>query len=152
MITADTRKRLRKLAKLTAPACEACPQAVGSTTRCCAAVFCEIADEQAKMQGHTQERVSSGPVPFLGPQGCVMPPEYRPGCSGYLCPGQFTKKIRKRHDQLLSACKLDPEFAAMLEHGKERSVVLLEAKVKEHTEMLGRARAALAAKVRRDQG
>lgn len=119
-----TRRALRKLSKITAPLCATCPTAGGEPTRCCSRDFCEIADKQARLVGHAQDRVNDA-VPFLGPNGCVMPPEYRPGCTGFLCPSARTKVYVKRHAQLVSVCEADPVFVAMRDLGAKCSESIL---------------------------
>jgi len=69
-------------------------------TRCCHRDFCKITREL--MTETTREKYlfdQNAEIPFMGEHGCRVPPEHRPGCTGYLCPeatkGDQGRKYRK---------------------------------------------------------
>lgn len=55
------------------------------THRCCDAIFCRLTemsfppDVKYEPTGHE--------ITFMGKHGCIVKPEHRPFCTGYLCPG-----------------------------------------------------------------
>lgn len=79
---------------------------------CCSKEYCEIAEQWALEEyGIKLERVSDGPLPFIGSNGCVVPPHLRPlctlhhcgiNCSGYRVKegGSKDKKWNKRYFHL----------------------------------------------------
>ncbi len=119
-----TRRAVRKLARATSSVCSPC--ASDKPDRCCSPTFCDIADAQARLAGHVQVQVGGGsPVKFLGPNGCVMPPEYRPGYTGFVCPERLTPKLDKRRRQLFASVDQDETLNAMLRLGQDRSETFL---------------------------
>jgi len=69
------------LAKHTAPKCGACRVAY----ICCSAEQCAATRDFAlETFGETLVE-GSGPLPFLGSEGCTVPPHLRPICSVHVC-------------------------------------------------------------------
>lgn len=77
----------RDMSDLTAPECGSKCRCT-SPTRCCDAMYCEMAVDFAKQfwgedirhLGNDDEH-----IPFLGPGGCVLPPHFRPLCTLHTC-------------------------------------------------------------------
>lgn len=51
---------------------------------CCSLEMCEFSDAFAQEQGIKIEKVE-GPLPFMGVNGCVVPPHLRPLCTVHTC-------------------------------------------------------------------
>ena len=108
------RNRLQKIAALTSGKCATCP-GVGEY-RCCDAMFCEMAEASAKALGYQPVRTGHE-IPFMGPKGCTIPPEYRPGCAGFVCgehlaaDRKFAREYRRLHDEISS----DPEIVEAMQ-------------------------------------
>ena len=80
----------QELAAHTAPACAGCRV----PPLCCSPDQCRITQSMAQDEFHvdlTPLIVPDSPLPFLGPQGCVVPPHLRPTCSVHVC-GQHLSK------------------------------------------------------------
>lgn len=52
---------------------------------CCDATYCEMAKEIAKRWGVTLQETGHPKLPFLGEQGCIVPPHLRPLCTLHDC-------------------------------------------------------------------
>jgi hypothetical protein len=75
-----------EMAKLTEPECAACAVASRHQFRCCAFEYCAMAEELAKEFGvQVQKQAVVDTLPYMGPQGCVMPPYLRPLCTMHTC-------------------------------------------------------------------
>lgn len=76
--------------------------------RCCDKMFCELTKElfppgvEYKPTGHE--------IPFMGPNGCIVKPEHRLFCTGFLCPGikKDYPNIWKEYEKLCSKAGLPP--------------------------------------------
>lgn len=105
---------IRRIQALTAEKCQTCP-GVGEF-RCCDAVFCRGVEAGLRAIGVSIPRTEHPTIPFMGPKGCVVPAEYRPGCSGYVCPSQlqgdrtFRREWRRLHERYWE----DPEVTKMM--------------------------------------
>lgn len=108
------RNRLQKIAALTGAKCATCVN-VGPY-RCCDPVFCDMAEASAKALGYQPVRTGHA-IPFMGPKGCTIPPEYRPGCAGFVCgehlaaDRQFAREYRRLHDEISA----DPEIVEAMQ-------------------------------------
>ena len=74
----------KKIAAHTVPECGRCRVPHG----CCDVMYCEMAREFAKEQGVELKDTgfkNQKVLPFLGPEGCVVPPHLRPVCSVHVC-------------------------------------------------------------------
>lgn len=101
-----TIKSLRELAKITGEKCAKCPTL--ETYRCCDAYFCGMAKPEMESLGVSIPEVEDGPLPYMGPTGCVVPPEYRPGCSGFVCPQHLgDAKFRTKYLSLIEKVRSD---------------------------------------------
>ena len=52
---------------------------------CCSPEYCEIADEYSQKQGISLQRTDHPVLPFMGPDGCIVPPDLRPICTVHVC-------------------------------------------------------------------
>ena len=94
---------------------------------CCSPEYCEMAQEIAKEQWNTDIsnlRTNHPKLPFMGPNGCICPPHFRPLCTLHTCDimgwgfkpedKEWTKKYFKLRDKIS-----DLEFSIMeLENDK----------------------------------
>lgn len=118
------RGRLRRLAVLTNAACAKCPGE--SPTRCCSAMFCEIVGDTIESNGLPRPAPAPDPidptVPYLGRGGCVVTPELRPGCTGFVCPDRLRDRTFRREYRRLHAVLEDPEVRRFLEPGTDAAI------------------------------
>lgn len=111
----SARQALCSVQKLTGAICGKCPGA--EPNRCCDLDFCTAVELGLKTVGKTFPRTDHPTLFFMGPQGCTVPPEYRPGCSGYVCPDQMEKQprtLRREYQKLHGKFDQDPEVQQML--------------------------------------
>lgn len=78
----------QEMADHTRPRCggKTCyPSGVSQKNNCCEKIYCDIAEEYATM--HSVEVPKPGPVdlPYMGAEGCVMPPHLRLVCTVHDC-------------------------------------------------------------------
>lgn len=52
---------------------------------CCALEACAMADDYARSCGIILERTDHPKLPFMGPEGCTVPPHLRPLCTMHTC-------------------------------------------------------------------
>ena len=71
----------QEMADLTLPKCRKCRAPLS----CCDLMYCDMARERAEEEGIKLNPVSDGPLPFLGPDGCVVPPRLRILCTVHVC-------------------------------------------------------------------
>lgn len=69
------------VADLTAPKCAACR----APFACCSKDQCEGTKDFAKEHFGVTLEETGGKLPFLGDNGCVVPPHLRPLCSVHVC-------------------------------------------------------------------
>jgi hypothetical protein len=63
-----------------------CAHTCNPPRSCCDSMYCEIAREYAKDEfGVDLTAVSDGPLPYMGPSGCVVAPHLRPLCTMHTC-------------------------------------------------------------------
>lgn len=117
------RKRLRiaiwqEMADLTRPKCLACTWA--GPNRCCERMHCDEAAYWAKDKWGVELKPTGyhPELPFMGPEGCVVPPHLRPICAVHVCErhylfdaafGQKYFDLRARLDELESGLEFDSE-------------------------------------------
>lgn len=52
---------------------------------CCSPEYCEYADNYSQKQGITLQRTDHSTLPFMGSDGCIVPPHLRPTCTIHTC-------------------------------------------------------------------
>ena len=75
------RELYQQMADLTAPKCASSCRIPRS---CCSIEYCQMAWAEGKKDG-VDYPVFDGPVPHLGPKGCVVAPHHRPLCTLHVC-------------------------------------------------------------------
>lgn len=109
----QTVKNLRKLAEITGDKCSSC--VTMSPTRCCDAFFCSLAKKEMDALGVSIPEVPGSELPYMGPLGCVVPPEYRPGCTGFVCPPHLSDdKFKSEYLDLLDEVRKDPQIRRVM--------------------------------------
>ncbi len=48
-------------------------------------MYCSIAEDWSKERGYPVPEKNPGKLPFMGSNGCVLPPHQRPLCSLHVC-------------------------------------------------------------------
>jgi hypothetical protein len=97
----------QKLANLTRSKCETCPNT--PVHRCCELVFCKMV-EQDFPKGVTYDKPSVGGIPFMSEKGCVVAPEHRPFCTGFVCFEHFADRgFRREYDRTVSTIQADKD-------------------------------------------
>lgn len=86
-----------KMAAFTAPICAAGKDECLYPHRCCEKKFCEMAREYARSQG-IELQEGNGRLPFLGENGCTVPPHLRPVCTIHVCTVSWAGKSHIEHD------------------------------------------------------
>ena len=81
------------------------------TYRCCDSVFCAVVDDHLNQVGIKISKTDNPSLPFMGPDGCVVPPELRPFCSTYVCPDRLKgdRKFRREYQRIRAKIEADPE-------------------------------------------
>lgn len=71
----------QKMSELTEPECRKCrvPQS------CCDEFYCNLAAAHALEEGVVLEKTGHPKLPFMGPEGCIVPPHLRPLCTLHVC-------------------------------------------------------------------
>lgn len=73
------------MAALTAPKCATeCGPRYGET-RCCEPMYCDIVQETLDTHGIKIATTTHPKLKFMGENGCVVPPAYRPVCAIHVC-------------------------------------------------------------------
>jgi hypothetical protein len=111
----STKGQFKKLSELTSPKCAQCPGQ--AQTRCCDKMFCDLNKALATGKGYSlPEGPNLAGIPFMGENGCVLSPEQRPYCTGYVCPPHFAdREFRRQYDRILEKIARDPEAPPMPE-------------------------------------
>lgn len=52
---------------------------------CCSSYYCELAEQNAKCKGLTLPQTGHPTLPFMGINGCTVPPHLRPLCTLHVC-------------------------------------------------------------------
>lgn len=113
---ASTVNTIRRLAAITGERCGRCP-GVGPD-RCCDDAFCQVVEVGLRATGREVPAATGHPkARFLGPSGCVLPPEFRPGCAGYVCPSWkvHDRTFRREVERLEARVFADPDVDALME-------------------------------------
>lgn len=71
----------QQLSELTNPMCGKCAHSYG----CCSKEYCELVEDRAKELGVTIPEKTNNPIPYMGGNGCVVPPYLRPICTMHTC-------------------------------------------------------------------
>lgn len=116
-----TVNQLNKMKTLTAGACR--KDGFG----CCSKFFCKVSELEMKALGHHVEKTDNKDIPYLGPNGCVIPPEYRPGCSMYACPIHLKdRKFRREWERSRQKILADPVIAKAMRDSTAEIKALIE--------------------------
>lgn len=86
----STRNQLCKMKKLTSSRC------AKDGFDCCSKFFCKVSEIEMKALGYHIDKTDNPEIPYMGPNGCVIPPEYRPGCTMYVCPKHLDDRTFRR--------------------------------------------------------
>ena len=101
----------RKLSSLTKAKCETCPtiQNLEDTPyRCCDKIFCDAVKEGLPI-GIRYSEPNEGGLPYMGKEGCVVPPHLRPGCTAFICPNHLLdKEFAKEYKFLCNRLGIPP--------------------------------------------
>lgn len=112
-MNADTVANLKEIARLTGTKCGQC--VTPSRHRCCDAYFCGLAREEMRALGVHVNQIEDAELPYMGPFGCILPPEYRPGCTVFVCPPHLADKtFRRKYLSLLEDLRKDPDLMSVL--------------------------------------
>ena len=71
----------QQMADLTRPKCGECR----SPLSCCDEMYCHLAGEMIQEAGLNVPTTGHPRLPYMGPNGCVVPPHLRPACTMHLC-------------------------------------------------------------------
>lgn len=117
---------IRQVQKLTELKCQTCP--TREPYRCCDRTFCDLAEQGAKALGYTPQKTDHPDLPYMGPKGCVIPAEYRPGCSTYVCFHHLEdREFRREYNRKMQKIQADTDFRKALECTREMATnILLE--------------------------
>lgn len=74
---------IRAIAELTKPKCATCRTC--KPYRCCESFYCEVAKGHMRLNGITPPEPTGHDIPYMGKDGCILPPEYRPICALHHC-------------------------------------------------------------------
>ena len=75
-------RKYEEMARLTKPVCmTSCPEPGG----CCAPQYCDLATLRAKEFGVELPEQDHPRLPYMGAEGCVVPPYLRPLCAMHAC-------------------------------------------------------------------
>lgn len=90
----------KKLSDLCVEACKNCNDP--EPYRCCDKMFCNIVAKTYK-----GEQPNIGGLPFMGEKGCVVPPDQRPMCTGFVCPDLLADRgFRREYERLCEKAKI----------------------------------------------
>jgi hypothetical protein len=109
-----TRNTFRRLADITGKKCAGCPAT--DTYRCCDKMFCQLNIMYLNAKKlPIPEQPGVGGIPFMGNTGCVVPPEYRPYCTAYVCPPHFQadRDFKREYDRLIARFAQDKDAPPM---------------------------------------
>ena len=115
-------RALRELHKITNACCATCkPTPFG----CCSADFCDGVARGLEATGRPVPPRGKHPtLRFMGENGCVVAPELRPGCSGYVCPERLARDrdLRRKHARLQEKGFRDSDATALLSAAANHSM------------------------------
>lgn len=106
----------QEMVDLTRPKCLACTWA--GPDRCCEPFYCDQAARWAKAKWNVELKPAGyhPSLPFMGPEGCTVPPHLRPICAVHVCErhyifdlkfGQQYFDLRARIDELEAGAEFD---------------------------------------------
>ncbi len=99
---------LRKIAELTKTKCETCPTT--DKYRCCDRLFCNFVRKYHVGKGIEYPWFGKQEVPFMGDNGCIVKPEHRPFCVGYVCGSHLKdRKFKKKYFHLCNKADILPQ-------------------------------------------
>ena len=110
----STVNALRKIQSLTAKVCQGCNHE-GNKYRCCDKEFCEAVEKGLTAIGKDIPKTGHPDLQYMGEKGCVVPAEYRPGCSGYVCRQNMDRPTRREYDRLHTKFQNDPDVHKMMD-------------------------------------
>lgn len=123
----STRNKLLDIQKLTSKACQ--KDGFG----CCTKFACTASEVELRLLGIEIEKTDNPDLPYMGPNGCVIPPEYRPSCTMYVCPPhREDRKFRREYDRLFNKIVKDPDIAKAREAAKKCVTSMFEDPVARH--------------------
>ena len=107
---------LRRLHVFTNALCATCEPKFG----CCSPLFCDIVAAGLIAVGRPVPPRGAHPeLRFMGPSGCTIEPELRPGCTGFVCQEKLQdRKVRREYDRLQAKAFDDPEVEKMRDVAK----------------------------------
>ena len=62
-----------------------CKETCNNLGSCCSEEYCLMAEKFAEENGIILEHIKGGKLPFLGPNGCIVPPHLRQLCTLHQC-------------------------------------------------------------------
>lgn len=93
-MTPEAKQALESLACALAPICESGACIFGKHG-CCDRVFCDAVRRGVTKLGYDVEWREDQRLPYMGPEGCRVPPHLRPACSWYVCADDKLEDIQK---------------------------------------------------------
>lgn len=111
----STKNALNKLFKLT---CERCNSICPSTDkyRCCDKIFCSIVERNLISP---IEKPNLGNIPYMGPNGCVVPPEFRPQCVGFMCETAMDDRtFRRKYQRIVNDVNKEKQILVLSKWSK----------------------------------
>jgi len=110
----SAKNALCKIQKLTEEACRKC--VTSEPYRCCSSEFCLAVEAGMNAVGKEIPKTSHPSLQYMGKTGCVVPAEFRPGCSGYACQGalESDRKFRREYVRLHEKFQDDETLNKML--------------------------------------
>lgn len=111
----SAKNALCKIQQLTLKACQGC--VTDNPYRCCSSEFCRAVEAGLKAVSKDIPKTSHPSLQYMSEKGCVVPPELRPGCSGYVCQGALEKdrNFRREYVRLHDKFSQDETVNKMLE-------------------------------------
>lgn len=99
---------LYKIADLTEKKCATCKGA--GRYRCCDKVFCGIIRQELNKIGVVYSWDESKEVPYMGNDGCIVKPEHRSFCVGYVCGEHLRdRKFKREYFRLCEKAGIPPQ-------------------------------------------
>lgn len=114
--------KILALSKFTSTMCNQCPVPEAEKERhkkyrCCNRIFCEIVKAQLP-PGVSYEFKENEEVPYWN-NGCVVSPEHRPMCTGFLCQGwRSSKHVWRTYEKLCKKAGIPQNKAPLIKPKK----------------------------------
>ena len=97
----------KEMSEFTGPVCASgqleCQQFAGRPHRCCEARYCEQTATFAREKYGVDLPRTDHPIPFMGPNGCTVPPHLRPLCTLHLCSISWADRSTVLNDAVKTA-------------------------------------------------